>query len=81
MKYPVSLKVSYKTDELDGDVINSVKSTHVLECRNDVHVLCKFLNIIGNRIYHYHDVRQIVDVLEQRVSNHVIDKELYFSLF
>lgn len=81
MLYPVSLKVYYTTGELDGDVINSVESTHVLECKEDMPVLCRFLDCIGVETYSESEIKQVVDMLEQRVSNRVMHKELYFSLF
>ncbi|MAF36157.1 hypothetical protein CL622_03510 [archaeon] len=80
MIFPVRLKVSYHTGELDGDAINSVESTHVLECMEDLPVVCNFLDNIGVETYSQKEVVKIIDMLEQAVSNQVMWKELHFRL-
>jgi len=65
MIFPVRLKVSYHTGELDGDAINSVESTHVLECMEDLPVVCNFLDNISTETYSQSELTDVINVLER----------------
>lgn len=80
MMFPVRLKVSYHTGELDGDVIESVKSTHVLEHGQDIPVLCNFLDSIQDEIHSWVEIEEIINKLESGASECVSFGSLHFRL-